>query len=1044
MYKTFISKLIILILILFNVSTAYAQESAGVVVDVSGGSWVERDGSKTALRLKTPIFATDTIATDNDGSVQILFNDDTSLMVGKSSIVRIDDFVFDTNGQANFAMSAVKGVSRVITGKIVEQNSEGFKVSTPLATVGIRGTGVTFSVDQIVSVLLDHIGEGKDILITNLNGEELSMDQAGYMLEILAGGGFGQLEQITPEQLTELLSALGLVISDTGDSASEEEGDSQSIASFTTEETEAIDAPAIKAEQDAADYLSRGETVVPTTAVYQSAGKRIGFKVDLLTGKASDAYFTHITDGGLLQAYGGTGQLTVGEYTSGYIKKDVTLSLVDGYSYIGEGVYSDTSQVAEAGMVVNFHGYVGHDTSHYASAGYNIAFGSENITGGDSLIIRLSSGDSFVRPELDDFKTAVFANDDQLSQSGFVVNLISGDITEAYYVHTDWDGTVYSLGGEGTLTSANVSAAGVHVGASANVGGFDTTVGLGKYNTANISNVNMNVSFEGGDVAYVARPSYSFTYNGEQYGSEGFVSVSQHPILHLPTGSELEGFNTVYYNNGTNSSPTGFTINFNTGAVTDAYFAHVTGKGALMVAGGTGSLDRSNNSITLDFTGATITTTGMYNASTITDATLTTTLLYDEYATTPPNFTYTEYGQTVRGEEGKNQAGYIAGQLPDVTDFYAVYTGELTETGGTLTGEFGFALDIISGVISNMYIATNDTAGGTMFTNGVGTTGILGGGGDIIVDTTSFNNDAGIYVLDSFTATMDSGTVNVTEYNIRETINSYEYTGIGTGDVFTGAHTLAYFKATESSVSTTEEIGFVLDTATGMVSDAYVYSNEYANDVYYATGGSGYISAVEPAGPVGSLYIDDFVNHSAGYNASGGASSDVSVTGSKSEGFVFSNITANISGVSIGGFNSTQLAGASEYNVAKDLGEKKATYSANNISITGGDDASANAGFNVDFLTSQISGAYLHVTADDNAAINFDGGSGVLGAIDASSRPYNLSVDTFTTSGNAGTLSNATLNSFSGTVAERDGTVDFQVTNNASETLTGNGNLSKP
>ena len=129
---------------------AYASNTeSAVVLSVQPGAWVERSGARILLQKKSPVYKDDVIVTDHTGKLQMLFADDTTVAISANSTVSVSDFTFDDTKPPSFKADVSHGVARFITGKVVEQNRDGFSVETPQATVGIRGT--TFSVSVLKS-----------------------------------------------------------------------------------------------------------------------------------------------------------------------------------------------------------------------------------------------------------------------------------------------------------------------------------------------------------------------------------------------------------------------------------------------------------------------------------------------------------------------------------------------------------------------------------------------------------------------------------------------------------------------------------------------------------------------------------------------------------------------------------------------------------------------------------------------------------------------------------------------------------------------------
>ncbi len=175
------SPLFIFLSLFVFASFMQASQKIGMVVAIKDDSWIQRDGKKVDLKIKSPIYLNDKIFTDESGRVQILFDDDTSLSVGSSSSIMIDNFVFNSNKKSQFSAKVFKGISRVITGQIVEQNREGFKLQTPLTVVGIRGTILATQVDgKEEKFYLQQIKDGNIVAISHKNGNDVVLSSAGY------------------------------------------------------------------------------------------------------------------------------------------------------------------------------------------------------------------------------------------------------------------------------------------------------------------------------------------------------------------------------------------------------------------------------------------------------------------------------------------------------------------------------------------------------------------------------------------------------------------------------------------------------------------------------------------------------------------------------------------------------------------------------------------------------------------------------------------------------------------------------------------------
>jgi hypothetical protein len=84
----------------------------------------------------------ETVVTGANGLAQLRFADGGMISVRGNTELKLDRFAYrgqDDRG-ANLFMSLLKGGFRSVTGLIGQLNRDGYKVNTPFATIGIRGT----------------------------------------------------------------------------------------------------------------------------------------------------------------------------------------------------------------------------------------------------------------------------------------------------------------------------------------------------------------------------------------------------------------------------------------------------------------------------------------------------------------------------------------------------------------------------------------------------------------------------------------------------------------------------------------------------------------------------------------------------------------------------------------------------------------------------------------------------------------------------------------------------------------------------------------
>lgn len=134
---------------------------------------IQRNKNKLPGHKGSAIESMDTYVTGNCSS-NITFKDDTKLKVTENSRLVIDDFVYDPK-QSDAGKLAVKvgmGTVRYASGQIAKNNPQRVAVSTPTATVAVRGTDFTMTVDET--------GESLIVLVPSCKDES---EQKKYELE---------------------------------------------------------------------------------------------------------------------------------------------------------------------------------------------------------------------------------------------------------------------------------------------------------------------------------------------------------------------------------------------------------------------------------------------------------------------------------------------------------------------------------------------------------------------------------------------------------------------------------------------------------------------------------------------------------------------------------------------------------------------------------------------------------------------------------------------------------------------------------------------
>jgi len=156
-------------------TAASATEAVGGIDLQTGVGVIDRDGKKVPSQVMSEIFMNDLISS-KDGDIGITFVDDTVVAISPGSELTVDDFVYDPNNAANskLAVDVVSGTVRYASGNIAHQNNQNVAINTPTATIAVRGTNFTATVDEIgrsqVILLPNTDGTVGKIIVSNMGG----------------------------------------------------------------------------------------------------------------------------------------------------------------------------------------------------------------------------------------------------------------------------------------------------------------------------------------------------------------------------------------------------------------------------------------------------------------------------------------------------------------------------------------------------------------------------------------------------------------------------------------------------------------------------------------------------------------------------------------------------------------------------------------------------------------------------------------------------------------------------------------------------------
>nr|WP_298689612.1 FecR family protein [uncultured Dongia sp.] len=171
------------LLLLSGVAIAATEATpiAQVVDVVKDAFRTPAGGSEEAAAVGDKLLPDEAIRTASDSAIEISFPDGATLRLEADSDLVLDSYVFDPTAlKSAAAISVPSGIARYTTGD-VSVDDTGVEFSTPIATVGIRGTDIVISVGSDGATVIDVLS-GKVIAKPNENGETAEAEEGQSIL----------------------------------------------------------------------------------------------------------------------------------------------------------------------------------------------------------------------------------------------------------------------------------------------------------------------------------------------------------------------------------------------------------------------------------------------------------------------------------------------------------------------------------------------------------------------------------------------------------------------------------------------------------------------------------------------------------------------------------------------------------------------------------------------------------------------------------------------------------------------------------------------
>jgi hypothetical protein len=200
---------------------AAPAEPIGNVATLTGSATVTRNNASTPLKPQDDIYLDDVLQTSANSTLGVTFNDATTFNLTANARIVVDNYVYEDGGKQNAAVFDIAMGTVAFVAAAVARTGD-MKISTPTATLGIRGTTGLVEVPQnasaagannvAIKLYPDADGRVGHIDVNDRGGARLgSLTQgaSGFTIRPGAGGRFTAAPLMISPQ--EILRDQGLV-----------------------------------------------------------------------------------------------------------------------------------------------------------------------------------------------------------------------------------------------------------------------------------------------------------------------------------------------------------------------------------------------------------------------------------------------------------------------------------------------------------------------------------------------------------------------------------------------------------------------------------------------------------------------------------------------------------------------------------------------------------------------------------------------------------------------------------------------------------------
>jgi hypothetical protein len=165
-------------------SSAHAQTRVGEAAVVKNEVLRVAGPSTTQIKVGDGLVRDETVRTGIDSATRLVMADSTNLSLGPNATLKLDRTVFDDEHHyREVAVRMTSGAFRFVTG---HSDKAAYKITTPLATIGVRGTTLDILSQRGQTIV--NLQEGASTVCT-VSFECIQLTRPGDTAIITSGGG---------------------------------------------------------------------------------------------------------------------------------------------------------------------------------------------------------------------------------------------------------------------------------------------------------------------------------------------------------------------------------------------------------------------------------------------------------------------------------------------------------------------------------------------------------------------------------------------------------------------------------------------------------------------------------------------------------------------------------------------------------------------------------------------------------------------------------------------------------------------------------------